>query len=320
LDTYSEIWPSSGSMRSGVCSALPRSAPRTSGNGSSFWPTASAERYGTNHGGGMGRVGPVRPSLDTLAKFWPTPNLPNGGRTLSPEDLASKGTRADGSKRQVGLENVAKHWPTPTGKDADASGNVFLTTESGRHSGTTLTDAATKLWPTPTAGCKGPGGEGEREGGPTLQTVACWPTPNSRDWKGQDKPGRQNSSLPDLVMRMRGERSLSRGPSSRQPSPETWSTPRANSQVTSAKAMRPFADGGSTSKPSLEQQALGSASTKGPHQLNPAFVEWLMGLTPGHTCVCAHGLIGFERSETESSRYKQPEPSPNSTGDCYDAT
>lgn len=37
------------------------------------WPTPSATSYGTNQGGAAGRTGPVRPSLDTLAKNWATP-------------------------------------------------------------------------------------------------------------------------------------------------------------------------------------------------------------------------------------------------------
>lgn len=35
-------------------------------------------------------------------------------------------------------------WPTPTATDAKASGSAHLTTESGRHTGTTLTDAAVR--------------------------------------------------------------------------------------------------------------------------------------------------------------------------------
>jgi len=71
--TSSATLPRSGSMRSGVCSERPTLAPRTVDRASSFWPTISAERYGTNQGGAAGRVGPVRPSLDTLAKTWSTP-------------------------------------------------------------------------------------------------------------------------------------------------------------------------------------------------------------------------------------------------------
>jgi hypothetical protein len=82
------------------------------------WPTPAATAYGTNHGGAAGRTGPVRPSLDTLAK----------------------------------------QWPTPTAGDSKASGAAGYSTASGRHTGTTLTDA--------TVGPRGPltrqGGSGGR--------------------------------------------------------------------------------------------------------------------------------------------------------------
>jgi hypothetical protein len=40
-----------------------------------MFPTPSATSYGTNQGGAMGRTGPVRPSLETMARknLWPTP-------------------------------------------------------------------------------------------------------------------------------------------------------------------------------------------------------------------------------------------------------
>lgn len=39
------------------------------------FPTPTAKNYGTNQGGGAGRVGKVRPSLQTMARrdMWPTP-------------------------------------------------------------------------------------------------------------------------------------------------------------------------------------------------------------------------------------------------------
>jgi DNA (cytosine-5)-methyltransferase 1 len=40
----------------------------------------------TNQGGGMGRVGPVRPSLDSLAKMWPTPRATDGSKGGRPRD------------------------------------------------------------------------------------------------------------------------------------------------------------------------------------------------------------------------------------------
>lgn len=34
------------------------------------WPTPAASTYGSNQGGSRGRVGPIRGSLETLAKDW----------------------------------------------------------------------------------------------------------------------------------------------------------------------------------------------------------------------------------------------------------
>ena len=44
--------------------------------------------------------------------LWSTPNVPNGGRALSPEVTEARGASAKG-KRQVGLHNEAALW----GKD-----------------------------------------------------------------------------------------------------------------------------------------------------------------------------------------------------------
>lgn len=41
------------------------------------WPTPTAESYGTNQGGAMGRIGPMRPSLDTMARSGLCPGLPD---------------------------------------------------------------------------------------------------------------------------------------------------------------------------------------------------------------------------------------------------
>ena len=82
-------------------------------------------------------------------------------------------------------------WPTPTREDGRSSGAAGYSTESGRHSGTTLTDAARMAsWPTPGAA------EGSGEMRPSraatgrktgylaeMAMLASWATPTSRDWK-----------------------------------------------------------------------------------------------------------------------------------------
>jgi hypothetical protein len=57
-------------------------------------------------------------NLREEVSLWSTPDVPNGGRTLSPEAIAAKGKTAKG-KRQVGLENVASLWSMPSGSVAN---------------------------------------------------------------------------------------------------------------------------------------------------------------------------------------------------------
>ncbi len=49
---------------------------------------------------------------ETEFGLWPTPDVPNGGRSMSAEDTLAKGNTSKG-KRQVGLANAVKFWPTP---------------------------------------------------------------------------------------------------------------------------------------------------------------------------------------------------------------
>lgn len=66
-------------------------------------------------------------------------------------------------------------WPSPTASDANASGSAGYSTETGRHSGVTLTDAPLRLWPTPTAQEYGnnQGGSAGRVGPVRLSLEGC---------------------------------------------------------------------------------------------------------------------------------------------------
>jgi len=89
---FSETWPRSGTMRSGCVYERRTWAPATDANGGSAWPTPEQ------------------------AECWATPDVPGGGRKLSDEDILNRGQTAKG-KRQVGLENEARIWPTPQARD-----------------------------------------------------------------------------------------------------------------------------------------------------------------------------------------------------------
>jgi hypothetical protein len=103
-----------------------------SGASSSVWPTPAARDWKGTNGEAHMENGSGRLHLDQLPNFvehlWYTPSVPNGGRALN-DNTSPTGTQADGTKRQIGLENQVRrwhasapasndndplHWPTPT--------------------------------------------------------------------------------------------------------------------------------------------------------------------------------------------------------------
>lgn len=84
LSRSSVTWKGWGSMRSGVFTQRPAPVLPTAETACSFWPTPSANSYGSNQGGGAGRIGPIRYSLQSLAKQWPGPPDPKGTGAKSP--------------------------------------------------------------------------------------------------------------------------------------------------------------------------------------------------------------------------------------------
>lgn len=115
--------PKSGMTADGRCYPLRMLEPTTNEKDGFSWPTPQAHdstkgnaqrvgRYGTKHGGR---------NLNDWVAMWPTPNVPNGGR--SPKNGMSRtGMTPDGKKRQVGLENAVKMFPTPHGNCGTGAG------------------------------------------------------------------------------------------------------------------------------------------------------------------------------------------------------
>ena len=80
-------------------------------------------------------------------------------------------------------------WPTATATDGKASGAAGYSTQSGRHSGTTLTDAM-RLWATPRASERQQ--RNSRDAHVALsKQVQTWATPAARDCKGPFHTHRQ---------------------------------------------------------------------------------------------------------------------------------
>ena len=114
-EKFSGPWPSSGSLRNGICSARPTSAHRTSGNGSSCWPTPTAEDFKTDGPIALGRLASGRPKtcdirLRNRVAIWATPNA----RDWRSEEGGDAMTDWD-ARRKVGapLSRQVRQTPTP---------------------------------------------------------------------------------------------------------------------------------------------------------------------------------------------------------------
>ncbi|HET6481235.1 MAG TPA: DNA (cytosine-5-)-methyltransferase, partial [Actinoplanes sp.] len=134
--------------------------------GATILPTPAASAYGSNQGGAAGRVGPVRRSLDGLARhdLLPTPRASDhefGGRQLRPDGRTPGGYGAD----LIDLAASAL-LPTPTTRDGDGRGTGDAgywdrRQRTGRTNGFPL-DATVALLPSPRASDGINGGPGQR--------------------------------------------------------------------------------------------------------------------------------------------------------------
>jgi hypothetical protein len=198
-------------------------------------------------------------------------------------------------------------WPTATSTDFKQSGGNPQTT--GTH-GTTLTDRAVRMWGTPVARDDQKSPEAhlamkERMGGgrtqPTSLTVQSkmWENPKARDYKNSDSQANRNS--PDLPFQatqmwptprasMNENRTTQHAPTHGGSHGRTlagtakmWPTPRAAEGARGSDG--PHGTGGMSLKATVSHQdptMKGDGNGGSPQaDLNPAFVESLMGLPAG---------------------------------------
>lgn len=124
---------------------------------------------------------------------WPTPDCtmrPHEGNVRllrNAVDLGLPKSEADAMLgRDISLpQGKLPLWPTATAGDSKSSGSAKYQTSSGRHAGTTLTDAVVRKWPTPTARDFKSGLTSEathqRNSRPLNETVVNYPTPTVGD-------------------------------------------------------------------------------------------------------------------------------------------
>lgn len=138
--------------------------------GSTVLPTPSASSYGSNQGGAAGRVGPVRHSLNSMARcdLLPTPTVHDStGRGAGDADYWQR-RRSTGRNHGLPLDAVVALLPTPTAgeasggrRDRSPGPDGRIHRPDGSSHGIALSGAVTLL-PTPRATDGVNGGPGQR--------------------------------------------------------------------------------------------------------------------------------------------------------------
>lgn len=171
-----ENWPIAGGMRNGRIYAHPTWGEIISANGGfvsrGAWPTPAAqddnkspEAYKRMRMEKLGRTGEAAETISSLqvrVQTWATPNVPNGGRSVSAEVVATRGKTENG-KRQVGLESETKHWATPRASMATNGSDSGSAQRQEQGANPGLKDQASQ-WATPTA-------RDHKDGATTLENV-----------------------------------------------------------------------------------------------------------------------------------------------------
>lgn len=175
-----------GSKASGPDSGTNSSASQTRSN-----PQRSSSKTSrVGRRGGCARCGPGCTNLDIERAPWSLP-LAIWGRltgdnacssSLWPTAAAARDHKGPhmpagpGAGQREGGPDLSRAVLWPTATDAEASGAAAYDRTSGRHSGTTLTDAAVRQWPTPTANRYGTTNNGSPHDGRTAYATAGTPS------------------------------------------------------------------------------------------------------------------------------------------------
>lgn len=109
-----------------------------------LFPTPSSSSYGSNQGEAAGRVGPIRHSLESMARSGEWPRNATANRTPGgiQQVRGNKPTSAHGEQRV---------FPTPCQRDWKGSGLRVDGTREGHHTTLDSLPAVTRMWPTPRA-------------------------------------------------------------------------------------------------------------------------------------------------------------------------
>ena len=296
LNTFSETWPRSGSMRNGQVFEHQTLARPTVGSGFLSWPTADTNdrnpkpenhRTDTNFDPKTG-TGRHSISLGQVAANWATPTASDGKQGDIENQNTKYVTTKTGRLRKlsnsgklfnIGLAREARRWATPRANDSEKRGDIS---------------------------------NDPRHGLPAI--AQHWATPEARDWKGhtitENHPKGYNHALPnDVAMWMTPAVMSANDKFKNMPTDLSrlssqgvaWSTPLASDDghkvTVNSGQTGLIGDADRFIGHPLQTALIGKKSLKQDPtlpRLNPQFVEWLMGWPEGWL-----DPINSESSETE---------------------
>lgn len=209
--------------------------------------------------------------LTSSSKTWKNSGTPHGRSWWALTTLAPRTE-----------ESGCSLWPAATAGDSRSSGAASYSTDTGRHAGTTLTDAANGLWASPQArDWKDSGATQGNRKSPNLGTQAHqWPTPKAADGRSKGTGGSPDHGL-DAMARAGLLDQESRSTNGKRPD---WPTPTAHD----GRRPAPDTQGGNLSGdvvlsewPTPRSNRFGAPDSHGKSpirgSLNPQWVAQLMG-------------------------------------------
>lgn len=208
-------------------------------------PTAQMSSKGRSEKFREGRT----PNPVEFAKMWPTPTTPR------PHDSKNTAGKYIPSQKQFDLAAAVTMWSTPTASEWKGRG------PNSKQQG--LAEEV-KLWPTHTTDSATQRTKKYKQGGTPLELAVMVPTPTSRAWKPPSNcKNRQGTADIQTVVQM-------------YPTP-TVGAPLCGGSHAYEQLKRMEGNGNITS----EERS--SMASKSGGQLNPDWVEWLMGVPAGWT-------------------------------------